>query len=205
MNEANQNPETPVTGEPQVNKNEGKGCLVLTILIIVLLVGAGVLFYLKIGMGYNFANIWDSFSEKEQNATSVRVNSVPEEYQKFVGSWDTGCLVPNLRDAYAEKHEFKFLSDGTATHWRWMGESCSTLTKESPEEYKISLKEGGKVDFIDRPSGSTVIFDIFSFENDSLFFGHGFNNGMSSSTNSGGSEGDRFNGLNKFLAYKKVN
>lgn len=180
-------------------------------LFICLLFLAGFVWFLATTQKSFFPSVRDidKFVDKKigefQDGPAVKQTSSSPELTKLVANWDTGCLIPDPDSPWAERHKFEIKSDGTATHWRWSGASCSAIVKEEPQNYRIEIPASGKINFLEKETGAPWMWDIYEISGDNLYFGHGFNNGMTTSTLSGGSEGDRFNGLNKFLAYKKAN
>ena len=127
------------------------------------------------------------------------------EYEKMIGSWDTGCLVADPKNPLAEKHEFAIKENGTARHQRLSGPNCENLVREkATNQYKIEIPEIGKINFIALSKDSDNIFDIYKIEGSILYFGHGPRDWYPLSLrNFGGSLETRFDALNTFLKYKK--
>jgi len=128
-----------------------------------------------------------------------------EEYKKMSGDWDTGCLVADPKNPLTERHIFIFKENGTAKHWRLSGTSCETIQKEKvTNSYKIEIPTVGKINFIALDNDSDNIYDIYKFEGNILYFGHGPRDWYPLSLrNFGGSLETRFDALNTFLKYKK--
>lgn len=128
-----------------------------------------------------------------------------EEYKKMVGNWNTGCLVADSKNSSAEKHEFIFKENGVAQHWRLSGPNCENLSREKiTHNYKIEIPEFGKINFIALNKNSDTIYDIYKFEGNFVYFGHGPRDWYPLSLrNFGGSLETRFDALNTFLKYKK--
>lgn len=128
-----------------------------------------------------------------------------EEYKKMIGNWNTGCLIADRRNPLAEKHEFIIKENGTAQHWRSSGLNCENLSREkTTNNYKIEIPEVGKINFIALDNSSDTIYDIYKFEGNIIYFGHGPRDWYPLSLrNFGGSLETRFDVLNTFLKYKK--
>lgn len=128
-----------------------------------------------------------------------------EEFQKMIGEWDTGCLIADPKNKFAERHEFIFQENGTGRHFRLSGESCEKLVQEKTiQSYKIEIPEVGKINFIALDSNADNIFDIYKIQGGILYFGHGPRDWYPLSLrNFGGSLETRFDALNDFLKYKK--
>jgi hypothetical protein len=110
--------------------------------------------------------------------------------------------VPDPNSPWAERHEFSINSDGTATHWRYSGDSCAGIVKEEPQNYTLTIPTVGQINFVDA-SGAGTFYDIYQISGSTLQFGHGFRVTYPAGMTFGLSEGQRFTSLNTFLAYKK--
>ena len=198
----------------QKTKGVNKGLLTMIVILIVifLLAMLGLVFYLvKAGQPFShtskdkvaFDKIYKE-GAKTKSAGSIKAGANPE-YQKMIGKWDTGCLVPDSKSPWAEKHEFIFNGDATAQHFRWSGDSCATLTKDAfTQRYRVEISGLGKVDLIAIDDGQNI-YDIYKIEGNSLYLGHGFRtNYPAGMENFGQTPEARFNSLNTFLKYNKL-
>ncbi|MBI2051582.1 hypothetical protein HYT33_02350 [Candidatus Roizmanbacteria bacterium] len=125
--------------------------------------------------------------------------------QSLVANWDTGCLIPDPKSPWAERHTFTINSDGTGNHKRSSGESCSKLSVDNDDKVTITIPEQGKINlaFTSGQFEGNTLYDIYEVSTDTLKFGHGFCNCVENSGKTGSSESDRFTSLNNFLLYKK--
>ncbi|MFH0969101.1 MAG: hypothetical protein V1804_01200, partial [Patescibacteria group bacterium] len=116
-----------------------------------------------------------------------------------------GCLVADPKNPLNERHAFVFKENGTAQHWRLSGNNCETIQEEkTTNNYKIEIPAVGKINFVALDKNSDNIYDIYKFEGNILYFGHGPRDWYPLSLrNFGGSPETRFDALNTFLKYKK--
>lgn len=147
-------------------------------------------------------------TKQEKNIISDDQNvfqGIKGEYVKMIGNWNTECLIANSKKPFAEKHEFIFKENGVAQHWRLSGPNCENLSREKIiHNYKIEIPEFGKINFIALDKNSDTIYDIYKFEGNFVYFGHGPRDWYPLSLrNFGGSLETRFDALNTFLKYKK--
>lgn len=151
---------------------------------------------------------FDAPTKQEENTIPDNQNVFQgnsEEYKKMIGNWSTGCLIANPKNPLAEEHKFNFKENGIAQHWRLSGPNCENLSKEkTTHNYKIEIPEIGKINFIALDKNSDTIYDIYKFERNFVYFGHGPRDWYPLSLrNFGGSLETRFDALNTFLKYQK--
>ena len=125
--------------------------------------------------------------------------------QNLVGSWDTGCLVPDPSSPWAERHTMTIIANGTGVHKRSSGAACGTLTEDNVDNFHFTIPGQEKIDlsYTSGVASGNTVYDIYQITGKSLKFGHGFCNCTSESGKFGLSENDRFTKLNDFLVYKK--
>lgn len=126
------------------------------------------------------------------------------ENQKLVGSWTTGCKVPDPNSKWAELHTFVFNADNTAVHTRdaFYKKSCDGgPDMHDVNSYNFNIEEVGKIDFMDLGAG-VPMYDIYALSGDSLQFGHGFRNDAVYG-GAGISPESRIHILNTFLTYHR--
>lgn len=124
--------------------------------------------------------------------------------QNLVGDWDTGCLVPDPKSPWAERHTFAIKSDGTGHHTRYSGNSCATLASDLNDNVNFTSTGQEKINlsYTSGVAAGVTIYDIYQVAGNTLEFGHGFCNCVGNGK-LGNSEGDRYTALNDFLLYKK--
>lgn len=169
-----------------------KLALIIVIAIIVLFAG-------YFGLAFILRQIDKAPSQEIDTQVELSSND-----QSLTGAWDTGCLVPDPKSPWAEKHTFNFNSN-SGNHERFSGESCGSLVSDIKDNFNYQIPKPGQIN-ISYTSGigeGMTIYDIYKVSGDSLRLGHGFCNCVSSSTKVGVSEGERLDILNDFLVYKK--
>lgn len=129
--------------------------------------------------------------------------------QKLMGTWVSGCLVPDPNSPWSEKHQFIFQSNGTAVHTRWsndtMAHNCSPSGTVGTlvNNYKFTIPASGQINLADQEAGQTY-YDIYQISGTTLLFGHGFRGDNSTyASRTGASESDRIDSLNNYIAYTK--
>ncbi len=204
MEESNQPPEAP---------KKNTSCLVIGIIVAVALI------ILVVGGYFGLAWVLRTTEKESGNlasATAVSDKATGKETSDsaIVGTWKTDCLIPDPNSPWAEQHTFTFKSDGTANHKRSSGDSCAAIAQDNDDNYKYTIPSAGKINLTYvsgegtmadalGPAGQ-VIYDIYQVSGGTLYLGHGFRgDNLSYGENTGGSEAQRFDSPNTFLAYKK--
>lgn len=178
----------------------------------IILVLAILFFLFKIiGFFFPLAGIFGSVvnifnPNKDAGSVSLSTSSAQID-QKLIGNWDTGCLVPDVKSNWAERHTFTINSNGTANHKRYSGASCATMATDHDDDMTLLVPSTGKVNlaYSKGISAGTTVYDIYQVTALTLKFGHGFCNCTKDlATNTfGQSENTRPVLLNDFLIYKK--
>ncbi len=173
----------------------GKKLSIGFLVIVLLFVGyLGVAFVLhRIDKG--------SISNQSGDAQTTARGSID---QNLIGNWDTGCLVPDPKSPWAERHTFSIKSDGTANHKRYSGNSCLKMAADQDDNGNFTVPSTGKINlsYTTGFAAGVTVYDIYQISGTTLKFGHGFCNCTGNGKN-GGSETDRFTAPNNFLLYKK--
>lgn len=185
--------------EERVKKSSAWWKYLLIILSVIVIL---ILIYLILAY---VANKIDSKYVTNTNTTNANSATTKTSDSKIdsalVGSWDTGCLVPDPNSPWAEEHKFVIEESGKAVHTRLSGESCAGLQSDGDQNYTITIPAGGQINLV---SSAGSIYDIYQVSGSTLKFGHGFCNCTKLCSASGGAtEGDRITCLNDFLVYKK--
>lgn len=198
----------------QIRQNEttpkksscGTWCIVIAIVMVVILAAAGITGYYLLKRSWDKVKEMDEFVEENLPETTDTSDLVGEDGiadKDLIGSWDTGCLVPDPESAWAEQHQFEIRSDGTATHQRLSGDSCAVLSKDNvTHDYILVPLGNGQIDIYDS-TGTAAFYDIYEVTNTTLYFGHGFRDNYPSNITHGSTPEERINSLNTFIAYKK--
>lgn len=123
----------------------------------------------------------------------------------LIGSWKSGCLIPDDNSDYAEQHYFVFYPNRTATHTRetFYKKSCAGSDMTLVNNYSYTIPVAGQINFTDLANGSTF-YDIYMVQTGNLIFGHGFRNTLPYPTTTGSSESDRIATLNQYIVYTKI-
>ena len=187
--------------------------LIVFIVIAVILGGyLGLAFVLHNLDKGNFSVIQSEKQNTQQPTdNSQSANNAPDKTtdsssgQGLIGNWDTGCLVPDLNSPWAERHTFIINANGTAVHKRYSGNSCVKLAEDTTDDLNWVIPSSGRINLSYNSGIGTgqTAYDIYEVSGNTLKFGHGFCNCVSSSGKYGLSEADRFTTLNNFLVYKK--
>lgn len=198
-------------------KKAPSGCgKVLLIIVLVL----AILFGLYLGFVWILRKTNNNTSPT--TTTSTTKTSTKTADQSLVGSWDTGCMVPDPGSKWAEQHSFTFKTDGTATHVRksYFINDCTTLQPELTitEAYKYTIPSAGKINLtwtaydnaqitsIGRSASDYVghtSYDVYKVSGSTLVLGQGFRNNEKYDGPAGDSETNRFTTFNNYLIYKK--
>lgn len=171
--------------------------------LLIILAVIAILFLIYLVLAYVSNKIDSKYgTNTNTNTTSATTKTSDSKIDSaLVGSWDTGCLVPDPNSPWAEEHKFVIGSDGKAVHTRLSGNSCAGLHSDGDQNYTITIPASGQINLI---SSAGSIYDIYQADGNTLKFGHGFTNSTKLCSVSGGStEGDRITCLNDFLVYKK--
>lgn len=139
-----------------------------------------------------------------KNGTSKTSSTTGKIDQNLVGTWDTGCLVPDSNSPWSERHQFIIRADGTATHTRWSGDdhNCSP-TMTLTDNYILNFPGNNQINLVSAEAKGTM-YDIYQVSGSTLLFGHGFCNcSIAGSVDGGATAGGRFTRLNEFLKYQK--
>lgn len=176
--------------KPKKKSNWWKYILVILLVIVIVF-----------GLAWVLGMINNTHDNNTANTSNIKNGAVKD--RNIVGSWDTGCLVPDTGSPWAERHTFIINSDGTAEHERFVGSSCKNLVKDPDDEFTYTIPILGKIN-LKYTSDNSMIYDIYEVSDNELRFGHGFCNCTKFCSNTGGAtEADRFTCLNDFLVYKK--
>jgi hypothetical protein len=169
--------------------------------LLIILSVIAILFLIYLILAY-VANKIDSKYVTNTNMPSATTKTSDSKIDSaLVGTWDTGCLVPDPGSPWAEEHKFVIGSDGKAVHTRSSGESCAALRSDGDQNYTITIPASGQINLA---SSAGSIYDMYQVSGNTLKFGHGFCNCTKLCSVSGGAtEGDRITCLNEFLVYKK--
>lgn len=181
----------------QEEPKKSSGWKIILIILLVLAILAGLYF----GLAWVLKKVNPSSSSS--NVTRETVNGIDPA---LIGSWDTGCLVPDPGSPWAEKHTFTINADGTAEHIRYSGDSCAAIKSDQDDKINFTVPSTGKINlsFTTGVAAGQTIYDIYQVDGSNLEFGHGFTNSTKlCSASGGGTEADRFTCLNDFLVYKK--
>jgi len=180
--------------ERQTKKSSAWWKYLLIILSVIV-----ILFLIYLVLAYVSNKIDSKYGANTNNSNTTTSNSKIDS--ALIGTWDTGCLVPDPNSPWAEEHKFVIGSDGNAVHTRLSGDSCAGLHSDGDQNYTITIPASGQINLV---SSAGSIYDIYQVDGNTLKFGHGFTNSTKLCSVSGGStEGDRITCLNDFLVYKK--
>ena len=148
-----------------------------------------ILFLIYLILAYVVNKIDSKYGANTNTTNQTTKTSDSKIDSALVGSWDTGCLVPDPGSPWAEKHKFVIESNGKAVHTRSSGESCAGLHSDGDQNYTITIPASGQINLT---SSDGSIYDIYQVSGDTLKFGHGFSNSTKLCSVSGGAtEGDR--------------
>lgn len=182
-----------------------KGLGVVWIIVIILIVISLAFFAYRLFIADNSITPDDKTAENTAATKTADLAGNPE-YQKLVGTWETDCLVPDPASNWAEKHQFVFDSQGSATHQRQSGDNCANIKKDdTTQKYTVEIPQIGKINLIGADEDSESVYDVFKIENSVLYFGHGFRDKYPADMiNFGATAETRYDSFNTFLAYKKL-
>ena len=163
-----------------------------------------LIFGLYFGLAWVLRVVNDKYLPEETGSASKPASSLKVD-EVLVGTWDTGCLVPDANSPWAERHTFTINSNSTANHKRYSGNSCAALAVDNDDNLNFTIPESKKINltYTSGIAAGTTAYDIYQISGNTLKFGHGFCNCSSSGGKYGTSEADRFIQLNDFLVYKK--
>lgn len=154
--------------------------------------------------GSDFIEVKEATTSGGTKTTKVTNESASVDPQ-IISNWDTGCLVPDPKSPWAERHTFSLNSDGTGSHQRYSGSSCAAIGPDLHDDFTWVIPERGKIN-LSYTSGiiaGSTIYDVYQVSGSTLKFGHGFCNCATTDGNFGVSESERFTIPNNFLVYKK--
>ncbi|HLN18571.1 MAG TPA: hypothetical protein VK255_00185 [Patescibacteria group bacterium] len=193
-------------------KQKYKGVGPIWILFIIL--GCLAVFAVVVYLFYTGGN-WQEYWEKNypgemRSAPPGGVESKKNTVDpRIIGTWESDCLVPDLHSKWAEQHRIVINADGTAKHTRWSNDAsvkgnCKVNSMELNDDFTYTIPTQGKINFHWISAGGNM-YDMYEVTASTILFGHGFRGDHAQWGNkSGGSEGDRFDTLNQFINYKKL-
>lgn len=182
-------------------------------LLLVAVLVVGVILAGYFGLASVLHNL-DKPSSLNQKAIQQQVEETPQTSNKtqgssdqgLIGNWDTGCLVPDPKSPWAERHTFTLNSNGTGIHKRYSSNTCEKLTEDLTDDLNWVIPSAGKIN-LSYKSGMAAgytLYDIYEVSGNTLKFGHGFRTSYTGASKiTGENEANRFDTLNTFLIYKK--
>jgi len=186
---------------PIENQGGSKTTWIIAVVVgVVLVILAAAFFTWRYFQGKGVEETANQVMDGTINSSTTKSSSGKID-QNLVGTWDTGCLVPDPNSPWAEEHKFVISANGKAVHTRSSGESCAGLRSDGDQNYTITIPTK---DQINLSSSEGTIYDIYSVAGNDLYFGHGFCScSNAGSINGGATEAGRFTRLNQFLKYQK--
>lgn len=189
---------------PAAKKSHACIWIILILVILFFLLKIIGFFFPLAGIFGSIVNVFNPNKNSSSTSSSTYSGQID---QNLIGNWDTGCLVPDTKSNWAERHTFTINSNGTANHKRYSGASCTTIAVDHDDDMTLSVPSAGKVNlaYSKGISTGTTVYDIYQVTASTLKFGHGFCNCTKdlASNTFGQSENSRPALLNDFLTYKK--
>lgn len=164
-----------------VRKGNAAVTIIIVLLILLVLVGAGIFVMWRMFFGFQRNDISEEIIQKNAQSGSMRsdVSQKAQVDPALVGTWESGCLVPDANSPWSEKHQFIINADGTAQHTRWSSSSHACAPETTLEDKcVVSTPASGRIDFRLIEGTGPDAQDIYQVSGDTLLFGHGFRNNL---------------------------